>query len=152
MPSRYFALRFHATNGSPVGYWVPAAKALDLNGVWTAVSPDQATLLARQTSGLASYVPRVDWAWVGSRLVKRGATASSYLRLYTIGTPLDAVPAVGFLTVELVSFQESPWYTSGSSLMVSRTGAYLLRDGKPLKIPLTYARLIRAGRPLPLQG
>ncbi len=148
VPSAYFALRFHATNGSPVGYWVPSANALDLNGVWTAVSPEQAALLQEQTVGLAAYQPRVDWAWVGSRLVKRTSTASSYLRLYTIGTPLDAVPSVGFEVIQLISFTESPWYTSGSSLMISRKGAVLLRFGKPLKIPAGIARRIRAGQPL----
>jgi hypothetical protein len=153
-PSPYFAVKFRDL-GEPLAYWVPAAGALRFTSgsgtspTWVRPQPELAGLLsaaAAGTAGLVPYQPSVDWVVVGAKDVSR---PSSYVRLYTIGTPTTARPNRHAWVRIWISIGLSPWADGDTALMwISRSGPYLLRQGQVLEIPQGIAVQIRHGRPL----
>ncbi len=74
---------------------------------------------------------------------------SSYLHLYTLGTPTRvAGAAVGWLPI-LFFGATSPWTDGKNSIWISRRGDYLKRDGQLVRISASLATRIRHARPIP---
>lgn len=153
-PSPYYAVKFRDL-AEPLAYWVPAAGALrfsslsGMSSAWVQPQPELAGLLsaaAAGTAGLVPYAPSVDWVMVGAKTVSR---PSSYVRLYTIGTPTTARPNRHAWVRIWISAGLSPWAEGDTALMwISLSGPYLLRQGQVLEIPQSIAAQIRHGRPL----
>ncbi len=74
---------------------------------------------------------------------------SSYLHLYTLGTPTrSASSAAGWLPI-LFFGTTSPWTDGKNSLWISRHGAYLRRDGQLVRLSASLATRVRRGEPIP---
>jgi hypothetical protein len=149
-PAPYFVLRF-AEFGSSLGYWIPSASVLrtfqSTTAVWSAVSPETQATLVQLTAGLQPYAaPKRAVAFVDYDNVKRGET---YLRLYTIGTPVVASPPASTVWLGIwLHGGTSPWTDGMSSFWISQKGNLLKRDGQVLRIPGAVAKRIRAHLPL----
>jgi hypothetical protein len=77
------------------------------------------------------------------------ARPSSYLRLYTIGTPTRSAPSVtSWIGITLLG-APTPWTDGKNVLSVSSSGAYLKRDGQLVRIPASIAKRIRRAAPIP---
>ena len=89
-PAPYYAVRFGDDVGSTLAYWIPSVSVLRLftsgPAVWVAALPAEEAVLRAQTAGLQPYpAPKHVAAFVDDGNVRAGDT---YLRLYTIGTPV----------------------------------------------------------------
>jgi hypothetical protein len=150
-PAPYFVVRF-AEFGGALSYWIPSASVLrtfeSTSVVWSAVSPETRDELVRLTAGLQPYAaPKRAVAFVDYDNVKGGAT---YLRLFTIGTPVTAAPPVSTAWLGIwLHCGKSPWTDGMSSFWISQKGNLLKRDGQVLRIPAAVAKRIRAHLPLP---
>jgi hypothetical protein len=148
-PAPYFLIRF-ADQGSPLGYWIPSASMLRVQGQpwrWVAALPSEVALLGETTAGLQPLAPPArPTTFVGSYPVKR---STGYLRLLTMGTPMAQAPAnTRWLDVWFMGARSSPWTDGTTSLQVSRRGGYLKRDGHVFRIPLAVAKRVRGRLPL----
>jgi hypothetical protein len=149
-PAPYFVLRF-AEFGSSLGYWIPSASVLrtfqSTTAVWSAVAPATQAALVQLTGGIRPYAaPTRAVAFVDYDNVKRGVT---YLRLYTIGTPVVTAPPASTAWIGIwLHGGTSPWNDGMSSFWISQKGNLLKRDGQVLKIPAAVAKRIRAHLPL----
>ncbi|MCW2975869.1 MAG: hypothetical protein JWM06_1150 [Actinomycetia bacterium] len=148
-PAPYFVLRF-GDFGGPQAYWIPSVSMLrtfqSTTVVWAAVAPETEAALVRLTTGLQPYAaPRGAVAFVDYDNVKRGET---YLRLYTIGTPVASPPATTEWLGIWLHGGTSPWNDGMSSFWISKKGSLLKRDGQVLRISPAIAKRIRAHLPL----
>ena len=149
-PAPYFVVKFSDMSGSPLGYWVPSASVLRVQGQpwrWVpALSSDEAFLRERTTGLQPLSPPTRPSVYVGYEPVKR---SDGYLRLLTMGTPIAVVPSsVSWMEIWFMGTRSSPWTDGTTSLEISRRGGYLKRDGHDFRISLTLARRIRARLPL----
>jgi hypothetical protein len=149
-PAPYFVVRF-AEFGAAQAYWIPSASVLrsfqSTTAVWAAIAPDAEAALITLTAGLQPYpAPKRTVAFVDYENVKRGET---YLRLYTIGTPVVASPPASTRWLGIwLHGGTSPWNDGMSSFWISEKGSLLKRDGQVLRIPPAVAKRIRAHLPL----
>jgi hypothetical protein len=149
-PAPYFVVRF-AEFGGALSYWIPSASVLrtfqSTSVVWSAVTPETQAELARITTGMQPYAaPKRVVAFVDYDNVKRGET---YLRLYTIGTPVAAAPPGSTVWLGIwLHGGTSPWNDGMSSFWISAKGNLLKRDGQVLQISPAVAKRIRAHLPL----
>lgn len=185
-PAPFYAIGMLYSNPamttSPVAYYVPSAGVLKLKGsvvgsgeaTWLHVEPDVAALLERAAQGLRPFArPRVSWAMVGNRWVKKPA---SYARLYLLRGPPAADPAgpppapqyqtpdreawfavwapylervqAEWVRVQIGTRAASPWDVLETFVWVGRHSDLLRRDGEVIQIPAFVADLIRGGAPL----
>lgn len=77
------------------------------------------------------------------------ARPSSYLRLYTIGTPTQSASSVKRWTGISLEGSYTPWTDGHDVLAVSSTGDYLKRDGQLVHIPASIATRIRHAQAIP---
>jgi hypothetical protein len=149
-PAPYFVISFGDAGGSPLGYWIPSASVLRLQGQpwrWVpALSSDEAFLHDR-TVGLQPYAPPAHPSiYDDYDPVKR---CDGYLRLLSMGTPVSVSPHAGnWLEIWFMGAHRSPWTDGTTSLAISRKGSLLRRDGQVFRIPLTVAKRVRARLPL----
>ena len=150
-PAPYFIVRF-SDFSEPLAFWIPSASVLRLvpqngSGVWVATLSSEEALLRDRTAGIKPYpaATRAS-AYVDYEAVKRG---NSYLRLFTIGTPVAAAPSTTKWLEVWVRGGHSPWNDGTALFWISRKGSLLKRDdGAVLKISPDVARRIRARLPL----
>jgi hypothetical protein len=137
--------------GGTQAYWIPSVSMVrtfqSTRVVWASVAPEAEAALVQLTAGLQPYAaPKRVVAFVDYDNVKRGET---YLRLYTIGTPVVSPPAsTAWLGIWLHG-GTSPWNDGMSSFWISEKGSLLKRDGQVLRISPAIAKRIRAHLPLP---
>jgi hypothetical protein len=151
-PAPFLKLRFADHEGAPLAYWVPSAGLLRTAPfigapVWFKPTDEDAALLTQTATSLRPFAAptRVN-VTVNFRTVPRGDL--SYLRLFTMGTPVAAASTRGWLPVDMAG-PETPWTRCYDCLWVSRTGAWLKRsDGTLLSIPSRIAYLVRHRLPL----
>lgn len=149
-PAPYYVVRFSGMSVA-AAYWIPSVSVLRLftNGpaVWVAALPAEEAVLRAQTAGLQPYpAPKHVAAFVDDGNVRAGDT---YLRLYTIGTPVVLAPPASteWLGIWLHG-GTSPWTDGMSSFWISKKGSLLKRDDHVLQIPPALAKRIRAHLPL----
>lgn len=151
-PSAFYELRFSDLPGA-LAYWIPSAGVLRLSVAqagpvyWSPTLPAETSLLTSVAAHLAPFpAPRTVDVAVDSHAVRRPAT---YLRLFTLGTPVQRWPgAGGWLPVYLFG-DETPWTDGLVFMWISRHGSYLRRgDGDVVRIPARDASRIRARLPL----
>ena len=94
-------------------------------GSWTRPSGEESALLADAASTLRPFAaPRRASVTVGSQGVHRGG--STYLRLFTMGTPVNrAVGAKSWVRLYIWT-GDSPW---SAIMWISRTNSFLDRGG-----------------------
>jgi hypothetical protein len=148
-PAPYFVLRFNDI-AATVAYWIPSASIMRTvqsnTVVWVALAPDPEGALLRLTAGLQPYpAPKRAAAFIDYENVKGGTT---YMRLYTIGTPVESVPSSTVWLAIWLHGGTSPWNDGMSSFRISKTGNLLKRDGQVLRISPAIAKRIRAHQPL----
>jgi hypothetical protein len=141
-PSSYFTVRW---DHGLLAVWVPSANALGLNGEWVAPLDTELALLQEKTTGMTPFPPPkhadayVDW--------ERVRNGDGYLKLLTVGTPVDTAPARTRWVDVRVMGGNSPWNDGSVSLSVARSG-YLLRGGHVFRISPALARRVLARLPL----
>jgi hypothetical protein len=148
-PAPYFVLRF-SDIAATVAYWIPSAsimRTVQSNTiVWVGLAPDAEAALIRLTAGLQPYAaPKRAAAFIDYENVKGGTT---YMRLYTIGTPIESAPSSTVWLAIWLHGGKSPWNDGMSSFWISKTGSLLKRDGQILQIAPPLAKRIRAHQPL----
>ncbi len=149
-PAPYFVLRLGEFGGASA-FWIPSASVIrtfqSTSVVWSAVAPETQAALVQLTSGLQPFAaPKRAVAFVDYDNVKRGET---YLRLYTIGTPVVSSPPAATVWLGIwLHGGKSPWNDGMSSFWISQKGNLLKRDGQVLRIPAAVAKRIRAHLPL----
>jgi hypothetical protein len=154
-PAPFFKLRF-AGGSDVLAYWVPSAGVLRLQprggNWWVRPSADEAAVLAQASATLRPFpAPRRMTVTVDDFVVPRGG--STYLRLFTTGTPMANPPHVRrWLAIDWWG-GKTPW-TDGlwGFMSVSRTGPYLKRDGDIVRIRPRIADRIRHRLPLAPSG
>jgi hypothetical protein len=144
-----------ATNGAtPLGYFVPATGEVRVlgqadNAFWVKLAPDVTATLRRAIRKVQPYRAPTT---LSSVLVNDNDAArpSSYLRLYTIGTPTRSAPS-GIHWLRIVLFGDtSPWTDGRDALLIARRGHnYLKRDGQVVRIAASVAARIRRAQPIP---
>lgn len=147
-PAPYFVLRFSEVP-SVVAYWLPEADVLRVGGnhlSWVRTAPDDRAVLASAAAALRPYpAPRQARAAVDGKPVRGGST---YLRLYTVGTPVSSGRSPsGWLGI-WISGRQTPWTDGRNELWISRRGTLLRRDGQLVRLPRALAERIRARQPL----
>jgi hypothetical protein len=90
-------------------------------------------------------LPTVTRVVVGRRIAEE---TGSYLRLLRGGVPAATFDSPGWIPVRLTSQKPSPWTNDTTLLEVSRTGAWLVRDGWIYRIAPELAERVRRGRSL----
>ena len=141
-PASYFVI--HWGHGA-LGFWVPSAGALRLNGSWVAPLDGELALLRDKSAGLTPYAaPKHAVAYVSWERVRN---ADGYVKLVTVGTPVAAAPAKTQWTDVRVMGGTSPWNDGSVSLSISRTG-YLLRAGDVFRISPQLAKRVLARLPI----
>jgi hypothetical protein len=147
----FFKLRFGAAGGS-LGYWVPKAGIMRTGlqsgyGSWTRPSAEESALLADAASTLRPFAaPRHASVTVGSHGVRRGTW--TYLRLFTMGTPVTrAVGAKSWIRL-LVWTGDSPW---SAIMWISKSNSFLDRGGGQI-VQLSPKVADRIRHRLPLTG
>ena len=141
-PASYFVIRW---GHGQLGFWVPAAGALLLEGSWVAPLDSELALLRDKSAGLTPYpAPKHAVALVAWERVRNG---DGYLKLVTVGTPVAAAPAKTQWTDVRVMGGTSPWNDGGVSLSISRKG-YLLRAGDVFRISPQLAKRVLARLPI----
>jgi hypothetical protein len=139
--------------GAPVAFYIPAAGDVRIQGptgeaFWVHLPHSLQRLLRRAAQGLQPFhAPmKLASASVNDQIV---AKPSSYLRLYTLGTPVQSAPGgIKWLQISLMG-PSSPWTDGWNSLRISRRGDYLKRDGELVRIPASIAQLIRRAKSIP---
>jgi hypothetical protein len=134
------------------GFYIRGANEIRIRGaagsaLWVRLSTHTSKILRDATRRLAPFPkPRkLASAIVDRQLAPR---PSSYLRLYTVGTPVRSAPATGSWVSIVLTGSASPWTDGNNSLSVSARGSYLKRDGQLLRIPAVVARRVRSGKAL----
>jgi hypothetical protein len=139
--------------GAPVAFYIPAAGDVRIQGptgeaFWVHLPHSLQRLLRRAAQGLQPFhAPmKLASASVNDQIV---AKPSSYLRLYTLGTPVQSAPGgIKWLQISLMG-PSSPWTDGWNSLRISRRGDYLKRDGELVRIPASIAQRIRRAKSIP---
>lgn len=139
--------------GAPVAFYIPAAGDVRIKGptgdaFWVHLRRNLQILLRRAAYGLKPFhaPTKLTLASVNDQTV---AKPSSYLRLYTLGTPVRSAPrGVRWLQISLTG-PLSPWTDGWNSLRISRRGDYLKRDGELVRIPASIAERIRRAKSIP---
>ncbi|HEV8250197.1 MAG TPA: hypothetical protein VGQ15_09515 [Gaiellaceae bacterium] len=150
-PAQFFKLRFSAHEGDPLAYWVPSTGLLRTGArpggpVWFQPSSEEAALLTQAAASLQPFTaPTRANVTVEYRSVPRGDW--SYLRLFTMGTPVPGANTRTWLPVDMWG-PDTPWTNCVDCLLVSRTDAYLKRSGDVMRIPLRIAYRVRHRLPL----
>lgn len=151
-PAPFYKLEFADLPGV-LAYWIPSAGVLRLSlaqagpVIWSPALPDETTLLANAAAGLTPFAaPRTVTVAVDNRAARRPAT---YLRLYTLGTPVQSWRgARGWLPIYLFG-DETPWTDGLTFMWISKHGSFLKRgDGDVMRIPARVAAEIRHRLPL----
>jgi hypothetical protein len=152
-PSAYYTVRFIAEEGAHdlrLLYFVPsvgAMRGLDerVPARWEPVNRTALKAYGHATAGLEPFaMPELTTARIGSQVVR--GDASSYLRLYTVGTRFRGhIKRSKWLPIVLESAQPSPWTDGTSGLAYSPGQRLLRRDGGFFKLSRPLAsRLVRA--------
>lgn len=136
-----------------VAYFIPAAG--DVRTDWGSGNAHWAKLSSRLTVHLRKLVHGIKPYDAPKKLrtvfVKdeTAAKPSSYLRLYTLGTPTRSAPSVkGWTGITLLG-PPTPWTDGKNVLAVSSRGSYLKRDGQLVRIPAPVAQRIRRAESIP---
>lgn len=139
--------------GYGVAYFIPAAGELRIDGptgnaLWLKPTPRITARLRKAVRKVKPYpAPRK----LGQAVVddQNAARPSTYLRLYTIGSPTRIPPrGVQWLSIQLIG-GTTPWTDEKNSLWISQHGDYLKRDGQTVRISTSLATRIRRAAPLP---
>lgn len=124
--------------GYGVAYFIPAAGELRIDGptgnaLWLKPTPRITARLRKAVRKVKPYpAPRK----LGQAVVddQNAARPSTYLRLYTIGSPTRIPPrGVQWLSIQLIG-GTTPWTDEKNSLWISQHGDYLKRDGQTVRI------------------
>lgn len=119
-PFYSLGLVFSAGSTSPLAYYVPSAGLIKLKGsipglgeaIWIHVSADVVGLLQRASEDIRPFArPRVRWAMVGNRWVKR---PGSYLRLYGLDGRPAADPAAPAPSLQYQTSDREAWFAAWS--------------------------------------
>jgi hypothetical protein len=137
-------------------YFIPATGEIRIVGkadsaLWVKLSPDATAELRRAVRKITPYKAPTKLTSVSVN-DNDAANPSSYLQLYTIGTPVRATPKVAhWLYISLLGASpSSPWTDGRNALWVSGRGDnYLKRDGQTVRIPASVAARIRRSAPIP---
>jgi ABC-type amino acid transport substrate-binding protein len=150
-PAPYYVVRY-ARVGGVLGYWVPSANLVRLRvserAVWVTPTRAQVARLTKVARAVAPKAPprQFEAAEVGYERVE---DPTGWLSLYTIGTPVASAPdAGGWTRIFAFTKVDTPWSDGTNKLSISRSGAYLRRDGELVGIPADVAEQIRARLPL----
>ena len=139
--------------GAPIAFFVPAAGDIRiLNAVgqafWVRLSAPLTKLLRHAARRLKPFhaPTRLASATINDQ---SAAKPSTYLRLYTLGTPVPQKRvAGGWLPIMLIG-SSTPWTDGNNRLWVSRRGSYVRRDGELVRITAAIAERIRRAAPIP---
>ncbi len=139
---------------APIAFYVPAAaevRILDATGAaafWVHLPRNVNNVLRKAAHRVKPFpAPRtLASAEISHQLA---AKPSTYLRLYTVGTPVRHAPGAGSWNRITLTGPPSPWSDGWNSLQISRRADYLRRDGQPVRIPASVAVRIRRGAPIP---
>jgi hypothetical protein len=150
-PAPYYVVRY-ARVGGVLGYWVPSANLVRLRvherAVWVTPTGAQVGRLRKVARGVPPKAPprQFEAAEVG---YERVDDPSGWMSLYTLGTPVESAPdAGGWTRIFAFTKADTPWSDGTNKLAISRSGAYLRRDGQRVSIPSDVAERIRARLPL----
>jgi hypothetical protein len=150
-PAAFFKLRFAAHQSDPLAYWVPSAGLLRTGAraggpVWFRPSAEEAALLTQAIASVRPFAaPTRANVTVNYQSVPRGDW--TYLRLFTVGTPVTTADVRHWLPVDMWG-PDSPWTKCVDCLLISRSGAYLKRSADLLSIPPRTADRVRHRLPL----
>jgi hypothetical protein len=149
-PASYYVIRF-ADVRTTLAYWIPSSAMLEIVsqagvGVWMSAPTEDQAQLRHLTNGVEPFAAptRAD-VYVNGNKVK--AATATFLRLFTIGTRVAPPTRVSWLPI-WVGGGSSPWTDARADFRISKTGAYLWRNGLVLKIPAATAKKIRTRQPL----
>lgn len=155
-PQPFYAIGLGVDPSTPGGehaFYIPNGSLIRVPGgkgtlaTWLRLSRAAAAALRTATANLASYPAPTHLREV---IVNHSiaSSPSSYLRLYTIGTPTrNSAGGGSWIPVSLLG-DATPWTDGLVSIAVSRQGSLLKRNGQLLTIPATVAARVRAGRSL----
>jgi hypothetical protein len=146
-----------AVSGSETGtaYFIPAAgeiRTVDSiskgHALWAKLSGKLAARLRKLVQGMKPYKApkKLQTVFVKDNTAAR---PSSYLRLYTIGTPARSAPNVKSWAGITLWGPPTPWTDGKNVLSVSSSGGYLKRDGQLVRIPASVAARIRRAQSIP---
>jgi len=136
-------------------YFIPAAgeiRTVDSlstkHALWAKLSSKLAARLRKLVQGVKPYAApkKLRMVFVKDQTAAR---PSSYLRLYTIGTPTRSAPSVKSWTGITLWGASTPWTDGKNVLSVSSRGSYLKRDGQLVRIPASIAARIRRAKSIP---
>ncbi|HKU55790.1 MAG TPA: hypothetical protein VJP41_02095 [Gaiellaceae bacterium] len=138
-----------------LAYFIPAAgeiRTVDSlssdHALWAKLSSKLAVRLRKLVQRVKPYgaPKKLRMVFVKDRTAAR---PSSYLRLYTLGTPTRSAPSVeGWTGITLLG-PPTPWTDGKNVLSVSSRGSYLKRDGELVRIPAPVAQRIRRAESIP---
>lgn len=141
--------------GGPA-YFVPGTGEVRIvanadTAFWVKLAPDVAAELRQAVRTVKPYPTPTTLASVSvnDQVV---AHPSSYLRLYTIGRPVETAPrGIHWISIFLFGARPaSPWTDGKNALAVSSSGqSYLRRDGQVMHISASLAARIRRGAQIP---
>ncbi len=137
----------------PMAFFIPAAGEVRIYGphehaFWTKLPRDVTASFRKLVEKVKPYrtPKKLRMVFVKDQTAAR---PSSYLRLYTIGTPARSVPSVKRWTGITLWGASTPWTDGKNVLSVSKRGDYLKRDGELVRISASIATRIRRARPIP---
>jgi hypothetical protein len=151
-PVPFFKLQLDGISGL-IGYWIPSGSVLRLSqtqggpAVWLKPSLDEVAALTQAAETLRPFLaPTRATVAVNNTIVRHSST---YLRLFTIGTPVATWRgANGWLPIYIWG-SDTPWTDGLNFMSISRAGSFLKRsDGDVVKIPARVADRIRHRLPL----
>ena len=160
-PQAFYRLSFGNSRSCAVdplaglAYFIPAAGEIRTVGsistghaLWIKLPGKLTASLRKLVRKVRPYKAptRLREVFVKDRIADR---PSSYLHLYTIGTPTRAAPGVtGWAGITLWG-SPTPWTDGKNVLSVSNRGGYLRRDGQVVRIPASVATRIRRAQSIP---
>jgi hypothetical protein len=118
------------------------------HALWVKLSSKLTARLRKLVQGMKPYAApkKLRTVFVKDQMAAR---PSSYLRLYTIGTPTRSAPSVKGWTGITLWGASTPWTDGKNVLSVSSRGSYLKRDGQLVRIPASVAKRIRRAKSIP---
>ncbi len=139
---------------APIAFYVPAAAEVRILGATGAAAfwvhlPRNVNNVLREAAHRVKPFPAPRTLASAEISHQLAAKPSTYLRLYTVGTPVRRAPGAGSWNRITLTGPSSPWSDGWNSLRISRLADYLSRDGQLVRIPASVAVRIRRGAPIP---
>ena len=139
---------------APIAFYVPAAAEVRILGSTGAAAfwvdlPRNVNNVLRKAAHRVKPFPAPRTLASAEISHQLAAKPSTYLRLYTVGTPVRHAPGAGSWNRITLTGPPSPWSDGWNNLRISRLADYLRRDGQLVRIPASVAVRIRRGAPIP---